>query len=372
VRKLIYLDNAATMQPRAEAIIKAMPILFDEYGNPSSQHSVGFRARRAVEDARQRIADALEVEPDNIFFTSGSTEAANYVMRCGYKSNIRYMSPIEHHAFLNSAKALCEVHEIPVDKYGRYLFGEVSFIDDGIICLSVGNNVIGNIVPIEDYRRLWATTGCPIAIDVTQSFGHLDITEYISRCDIAFGSFHKMGGVQGCGFIYISDDLKPQLAPMAYGGAQENGFRASTENVFGIVVGGLASEIAFRNMRDAQKKVEKLRNYFFKLLLENFSGAMSINGEIDYNHRLAGNINIRFDNIRGEELLEYLNQFGICASSGSACDSDSGEPNHVLKAIGLTDKQANASIRFSLSEDNTKEDIEECIKILRRGVDLLS
>lgn len=368
---MIYFDNAATTKPDEEAVQRAMPFLQEEYGNPSAHYSFGRKAKVAIEHARKQVANVLCVNPREVYFTSGSTEAANYIMRCGYKSNVVYMSTIEHHAYLRSAGAYCDLIDIPVNELGEYCLDEVDFDNDGMICLSIGNNVIGTVLDIDKLKALRSCVDLPIVLDITQAFGHIPIEEYVSCADIVFGSFHKMGGIKGSGFIYISDRIKPQLSNIAYGGEQEQGFRASTENVFGIVIGGHASEIAQRNLLFNKNIVDCTESLFVNKLTSCFGDKISFNSLND-SRSLPGIINVEFKGYRAEEILTWLDQFGVCASSGSACDSESNEPNYVLKAIGLTDAQANSSLRFSLSHNNTEEEVDKVVEILNEALDVLA
>ena len=361
---MIYLDNAATTKPKVEVLENALPYLTENYGNPSSPYSFGQTARKAIENARIQIALVLGVSSNEIYFTSGSTESINYITR---QFNRAYVGSIEHHATIYSARYNSKATVIPVDQDGFYLFSQVDMTEHGVICISLGNNVIGNIIPLKQIQELRSSCDNVIALDITQSFGHMDVKEYLKYVDIAYGSFHKLGGVKGCGFVYISDRISK--SPMLYGGAQESNFRAGTENVFGIVAGEYATRNSYRNLQKNKEKVGKLRNLFFNSMEEKCGNySWHLNGTADWNYRLAGNVNIRFDGYEGEELLSWLDLYGICGSSGSACDSESKEPNHVLKAIGLTDQQANSSIRFTISEDNTENEIIRTIDVLEMGL----
>lgn len=375
--KFIYLDNAATTRPYPEVIQAMIKFSEEKFYNPSSLYSTAMEVRREIEAARIKIAKTLNCSQEEIFFTSGGTEANNWAIKGilqKYKSKGRHIiaSTIEHHSVLNLchylAKKGWDVTFLPVDKYGLVNVNAVKEAirdDTALVTIMFANNEIGTIEPIKDIASICRERGVVFHTDAVQAYGHLPIDVKDMNIDLLSASGHKFGGPKGVGFLYKNKDV--DIATWAYGGAQEHSLRAGTENVAGIVGMGIAAERIDKNIEE-QGKQASLRDYFIERVL----------GEIDNTHlnghpqkRLANNISISFNFIEGESLMLLLDNFGIGVSTGSACASTSLEPSHVLLAIGLPHETAHGTIRFTISEETTKEDLDYTIEKLKVCVDKL-
>ncbi len=375
--KFIYLDNAATTRPYPEVIQAMIKFSAEKFYNPSSLYSTAMEVRREIEAARMNIAKTLNCSQEEIFFTSGGTEANNWAIKGilqKYKSKGRHIitSAIEHHSVLNLchylAKKGWDVTFLPVDKYGLVDINAVKEAirdDTALVSIMFANNEIGTIEPIKDIASVCRERGVIFHTDAVQAYGHLPIDVKDMKVDLLSASGHKFGGPKGIGFLYKNKDI--DIATWTYGGAQEHSLRAGTENAAGIVGIGIAAERIAKNIEE-QEKQASLRDYFIERVL----------GEIDNTHlnghpqkRLANNISISFDFIEGESLMLLLDNFGIGVSTGSACASTSLEPSHVLLAIGLPHETAHGTIRFTISEETTKEDLDYTIEKLKVCVDKL-
>lgn len=375
---MIYLDHAATT-PVSEEVFEAMRPYFTElYGNPSSGYRFASKAKKAVEQARQIIADGIHALPEEIYFTGGGSESDNWALKSiaraySDKGNHIITSKIEHHAILNTAKALeqsgFEVTYLDVDENGLIDLQQLEHaIRENTILISVmtANNEIGTIEPIAEIGRIAHEHGILFHTDAVQAFGHLPIDVEEQKIDLLSASSHKLNGPKGEGFLYIRKGTK--ITPLIHGGSQEKSRRAGTLNVPGIVGLGKASEIAFREMEKRMLYERQLRDYLIERVLTEIPYSR-LNG--DRVQRLPNNANFSFRFIEGESLLILLEQKGVCASSGSACTSASLEASHVLLAIGLPHEIAHGSLRLTLSHQTTKENIDDTVDAIRQSVERL-
>lgn len=349
-----------------------MPFLTDNYGNPSSLYSIGQDARAAVEDARHKVAVALGAAKDNeIYFTSGGSEADNWAIKgaahvIAQKGKKHIVSTkFEHHAVLHTLKALekegFEITLLDVHEDGLVRLDELKAAvrdDTALVTVMFANNEIGTIQPIAEIGAFCHEKGILFHTDAVQAIGNIEINVVDMHIDMLSLSAHKIHGPKGVGVLYCRNGVR--LQTLIDGGAQERGRRAGTENTAGIVGLGVAITDAVSNIKGRCEKLQKLRDRFI-------DGALKIersrlNG--DRTHRLAGSANMCFEGIEGESLLLWLDNNGICASSGSACTSGSLDPSHVLLAIGLPHEIAHGSLRVSFSDENTMEDVDHILDVL--------
>ena len=369
--KNIYLDYAATT-PVDPEVIKVMQPFFDKiYGNPSSIHSFGRDAKKAIEKAREQVASVIDARTEEIVFTSGGTEANNFAIKgVAYankeKGNHIITSSIEHHAVLEPCRFLetqgFKITYIRPDKEGLIDPNEIKkAITDKTILISImhANNEIGTIQPINEIARLAKEQSIYFHTDAVQTTGHIsfDLTEM--PVDLLSMSAHKFYGPKGIGALFIRKGVK--IMPFMHGGEQENNRRASTENTAGIVGMGRAIEIAKKEMLAEFKRISILRNKFESEILK--IEQVVLNGH--KTNRLPGNLNVSVGFIEGEAILLNLDLKGIACSTGSACSSASNEPSHVLSAIGLAPESCRSSIRFSLGKYTTEKDVEYVAKIFK-------
>ncbi len=364
MKKLVYADNSATTRLKPEVLNEMMPYLTEEYGNPSSIYSMSATPRKAIEDARVKVAAAIGAEPSEIIFTSGATESDNWAIKGaaqiapeGKKHIIS--SKIEHHAVLHSLKALekegFEVTYLDVDEYGRVNPEDVLNAireDTCLITIMYANNEIGTIEPVSEIGKIAKEKGILFHTDAVQAIGNVEINVKEENIDMLSLSAHKFYGPKGVGALYIRKGVK--LFPYMDGGAQERKKRAGTENTAGIVGLGKAIELACQNISAKTEKLAEMRDELIRIIEEKIP-YVRLNGH--RTERLAGNVNMCFRFIEGEALLLSLDLVGISASSGSACTSGSLDPSHVLLAIGLPHEIAHGSLRVSLGDFNTMEDI---------------
>ncbi|OQB14601.1 MAG: Cysteine desulfurase [Firmicutes bacterium ADurb.Bin193] len=363
---MIYVDNAATTRLKPEVLEKMMPYLTDHFGNPSSIYTSGREAKIAVNSARAGIAAALGATESEIFFTGSGSEADNWAIKGvahAAKGKHLITSAIEHHAVLHCFEYLgrngYEVTYLPVDSLGLVNPEDLKNAireDTALISIMTANNEIGTIQPIPQLAAIAREHKIPFHTDAVQAFGHIPLNVNELGVDLLSVSAHKIGGPKGVGALYIRKGTK--ITQFIHGGAQENGKRASTENVAGIVGFAHAAALAIRNLDENAKKVTELRDYYIKRVKETIPYCV-LNGHPEL--RLPGNSNFSFEFIEGESLLLSLDMKGIEASSGSACTSGSLDPSHVLLAIGLPHEIAHGSLRISFSEDNTKEEVDTII-----------
>lgn len=375
----IYLDHAATTKLDSRVLEEMLPYMEDLYGNPSSLYGLGKQAHDAIQIARKQIADSINATSEEIYFTSGGTESDNWALRSaveGYaqdKGMHIITSSVEHHAVLRTLRYLedfgFEVTYLPVDENGLISIEDLEKAirpDTVLISIMFANNEIGTIEPIQQIGKIAYERGILFHTDAVQAFGNTLIDVNKMHIDFLSASAHKFYGPKGVGFLYARKGLK--LFPMIYGGDQESQMRAGTENVPGIVGMGKAAELVYRNRLDNIIKTERLRDYLIEEVLKEIPDS-KCNGS--RYKRLPGNANFSFVGVDGETLMQLLDMQGIYVSSGAACNSDSIEPSHVLKAIGLSDEMARSSIRISLGNDSTKREIDATIKGLKRCVETL-
>lgn len=369
--KHIYFDNSATTRVDDEVLKEMMPYLTEEYGNASSIYKLGRNNRNAVETAREKVARAINAEPEEIYFTSGGTESDNTAIRgIAYnnkkKGNHIITSKIEHPAVLETCKQLekegFKISYIDVDENGIINLEQLrKSIQDTTILISImfANNEIGTIQPIKEIGEIARKNNICFHTDSVQAVGSIKIDVKEMNIDSLSMSAHKFYGTKGIGALYVKKGIIFQK--FMNGGHQERNKRAGTENVPAIVGMGKAIEIAYRDLEKHTKKIKELRDYYVKQVKDKIP-YIRINGDME--KRLPGNSNISFKFIEGESLLLNLDLKGICASSGSACTSGSLDPSHVLLAIGLPHEIAHGSLRISIGKYNTKEEIDYLVENL--------
>lgn len=369
--RFIYFDHAATTYVKPEVLDVMLPYFTEKYGNPSSIYSIGRESKRAIEEAREKVAKAINAEPKEIFFTGSGSEADNWAIKgVAYanrkKGNHIITSSIEHHAVLHTCQYLesdgFEVTYLPVDADGLVNPEDVrKAIKDNTILISImfANNEIGTIEPIAEIGKIAKEKGIYFHTDAVQAVGNVPIDVNALNVDLLSMSGHKFYGPKGVGVLYVRKGVK--ITSFMHGGAQERGRRASTENIAGIVGMGKAIELATTNIEEHTNKVKALRD---KIINEipNKIPYVKLNGHRE--QRLPGNVNFSFEFIEGESLLLMLDMKGIAASSGSACTSGSLDPSHVLLAIGLPHETAHGSLRISLGDENTEEDVNYLLETL--------
>ena len=378
MEQFVYADNAATTKLSPAVLEAMMPYLTEEYGNPSSLYRFGNHAKRAIEQARKEVADVLGAEPFEILFTGGGTEADNWVKEIMRSLKARgknhfITSAVEHHALLHSAQRLqkegFEVTFIPVDREGRIDPEQIRAAirpETGLVSIMFANNEIGTIYPIQEIGAICRQAGVLFHTDAVQAAGHLPINVKEMNIDLLSLSAHKFHGPKGVGAFYCRRGIP--LPSLIDGGAQERGKRAGTENVAGIVGLGAALRLANEEMSEASARVSAMRDRLIDGILQTVP-MCRLNGP--RHNRLPGNCNISFLGIEGESLLLRLDLAGIAASSGSACASSSLDPSHVLLAIGLPHEVAHGSVRLSLSDYNTEEDVDYILEKLPEIVSTL-
>ena len=368
----VYMDNAATTALSPKVLEQMMPYLTQTYGNPSSVHAFGREARQGVEKARAQVAKALNATEDEIIFTGCGTESDNTVLlgvaeRYKNKGNHIITTNIEHHAILHTCEYLekhgCEVTYLPVDEYGRVTAQQVAeAIKPNTILVSVmfANNEVGTIMPIAEIGAVCKEKGVLFHTDAVQAVGHIAIDVKAMNIDMLSLSAHKFHGPKGVGALYMRRGIR--LPSHIMGGAQERGRRAGTENTAGIVGLGAAIELACENISENAAKLTVLRNRLMEGI-EREIPEVKLNGHPT--ERLPNNVNYSIRYIEGEAILLMLDMNGVAASSGSACTSGSLDPSHVLLALGLTHEVAHGSVRLTLGEETTEEDIDYVIQVLK-------
>ena len=378
---MIYLDNAATTKTAPEVVDAMLPYFSEYYGNASTIYGLGAESKKAMDHARQTIADSLGAKPEEIYFTAGGSESDNWALKAtaeAYASKGKHIitTKIEHHAILHTCEYLekrgFEITYLNVDRDGLISLDELKAAirpDTILISVMFANNEIGTIEPIAEIGEIAKEHGVLFHTDAVQAYAQVPINVDEMHIDMLSASGHKLNGPKGIGFLYIRKGVK--IRSFVHGGAQERSRRAGTENIPGIVGLGAAVERAMRIMDSKTSKEIELRDYLIGRL-ENEIPHCWLNGH--RTKRLPNNINFSFLFIEGESMLIMLDMKGICASSGSACTSGSLDPSHVLLAIGLKHEEAHGSLRLTLSEDSTKEEMdivaEEVKKIVQRLRDM--
>ena len=376
---MLYLDNAASTPLHPDAFKSMMPFFTENYGNPSGVHSQSRFAKNAIESAREGIAEILGADTNEIFFTSGGTEAANWAILGSahvYKDESPHFitSQVEHHGVLNAFTELqkqgFDVTFIQPDREG---FIHPTTLKDAmkpstrLVSIMFANNEVGTIEPIDELVGVTSGHNICFHTDAVQAVGHIPVNVKALGVDLLSFSAHKFYGPKGVGGLYIKKGTK--IHKQLHGGGQEKNRRAGTENVAGIVGMHEALKISVRKMDEERVRLEKIRDKLIFEILTNISHS-HLNGTVG-DRRLPGNVHISFDFIEGESLLLHLDLQGIYASTGSACSSGSLEPSHMLLSMGLTHEEANGAIRFSLGMGNTEDDINKLMPVLVTAVDKL-
>mgnify|MGYP001662475581 FL=1 len=374
----VYLDNAATTALSPAVLEQMMPYLTTIYGNPSSPHSFGQEARKGVEHARDQVAKALNALPEEIIFTGCGTESDNTVLfgvaeRYAKKGNHIITTNVEHHAILHTCEALekrgVKVTYLPVDENGMVTAEQVEkAITDQTILVSImfANNEVGTIMPVAEIGKVCREHGVLFHTDAVQAVGHVPVDVKAMNIDMLSLSAHKFHGPKGVGALYVKKGIR--LPAYVMGGAQERNRRAGTENVAGIVGLGAAIEIAVQQLPESAARMTKLRDKLIAGIAERIP-EVKLNGHPTL--RLPNNVNYSIKYIEGESILLMLDMNGIAASSGSACTSGSLDPSHVLLALGLTHEVAHGSVRLTLSDETTEEDIDYVLEILPKVAERL-
>ena len=371
--KTRYFDHAATTPVREEVIKEMLPYFGVSFGNASALYSKGREAKRALEEARERVGNAIGASSHEIYFTSCGSESDNLAIKgIAYankdKGNHIITTKIEHHAVLNSCQTLerkgYEVTYLNVNKYGEISLEElINAIKPTTILISImfANNEIGTIEPIQEIGEIAKQRGITFHTDAVQAVGNCRIDVNKMNIDLLSMSGHKFYAPKGVGALYIRDGIN--IEKIQDGGNQERGKRAGTENIAEIVGMGKAIELIYSEYEEYNKHLKRLRDYYIKELQKRLPNT-KLNGSLE--NRLAGNANISFSGINAQDLLLQLDAVGICASAGSACSTGNPMPSHVLTAIGLSQKLAEGTLRVSFGRDNTKEDVDFLLATLEK------
>lgn len=375
---MIYLDNAATTRVSAEVFEAMKPYFCEQYANPSAIYSFAGSAAKAVDEARRQSAALIGAQPNEIYFTAGGSESDNWAVKAAAEASAAkgkhlITSVIEHHAVLHAFEYLekhgFEVTYLPVDEDGIVKLDALEAAirkDTTLISVMAANNEIGTIQPLKEIGAFAKKNGILFHTDAVQAYGHIPLDVDALNIDLMSVSGHKFHGPKGIGFLYIRKGVR--LGAFIHGGAQERARRAGTHNTPGIVGLGTAVALAAAQMKENIEKETKLRDYLIKRVLEEIPYSR-LNGHRV--NRLPNNANFCFRFIEGESLLILLDQKGICASSGSACTSGSLDPSHVLLAIGLPHEIAHGSLRLTLSEETTQEEIDVTVEAIKNIVERL-
>lgn len=367
----IYFDHSATTKIKKEVLDSMLPYLKEQYGNPSSIYSLGRESKKAIENARKQVADAIKAQTDEIYFTSSGTESDNWAIKgIAYANKQKgkhiITSSIEHHAVLHTCEFLknegFEITYIPVDRDGIVKINELKRAiksDTILISIMLANNEIGTIQPIKEISSIAKKHKIYLHTDAVQAIGNIPVDVNKLGVDLLSLSGHKIYGPKGVGVLYIKKGTK--ISPFIHGGGQEKGKRAGTENVPNIVGIGKAIELVTKDISSTSIHLEKLRNNTIEEILKVIPHSR-LNGH--RKKRLPGNVNISFEYVEGESILLMLDSKGIFASTGSACTSGTLDPSHVLLAIGLPHEIAHGSLRLSFGPENTQEEIDYLLKVL--------
>lgn len=375
MKNIIYLDNAATTRTAPEVVEAMLPYFTEHYGNPSSIYSLGAESKKAITGVRETVAASLGAQANEIYFTAGGSEADNWALKAtaeAYADKGKHIitTKIEHHAILHTCEYLekkgYDVTYLDVDENGLVKLEELEKAirpDTILISVMFANNEIGTIEPIKEIGAIAKEHGILFHTDAVQAYGQLPIQVDELHIDMLSASGHKLNGPKGIGFLYIRKGIKSRS--FIHGGAQERSRRAGTENVPGIVGFGRAVERALRIMDEKTAREIELRDYLIGRI-EKEVPYCRLNG--DRVRRLPNNVNISFEFVEGESMLIMLDMKGICASSGSACTSGSLDPSHVLLAIGLPHEKAHGSLRLTLCEENTMEEMDTVVDAVKEIV----
>ena len=375
--EIIYFDHASTTQIDSRVLDEMMPYLKDNYGNASSLHSVGRNAVKGLDNARDEIASIINAKPDEIYFTSGGTESDNWAIKGAFltraNKNKIVSSSIEHPACLNAIESIkkqgAEVSLINPKNNGIVDLNDFSSNIDGntfLTCCMTANNEVGTIQPIKEICNIAHEKGSLFFTDAVQYIGTNNVDVKDLAVDMLSASAHKFYGPKGVGFLYVKNGVK--LGTLLNGGHQERQKRAGTSNVAYIVGMATALRLSRQNMIEEKSKILSLRNAFIDMILSQISCAR-LNGVRDM--RIESNANITFNGINGDRLLYSLDLNGICASMGSACSAGDITPSYVLTNMGLSEKDAFSTLRFSFGKENTLSQVEKCVRILKSEIDKL-
>lgn len=377
-KRFIYLDHAATTPARPEVVEAMLPYFTENFGNPSSVYTFSQKNKAKITECRELIANTLGAKSNEIYFTAGGSESDNWALKAtaeAYAAKGKHIitTKIEHHAILHTAQYLerkgFEITYLDVDENGVVKLDQLRAAirpDTILISVMFANNEIGTVEPIKEIGEIAKEHGILFHTDAVQAYGQVPINVDECNIDMLSASGHKLNGPKGIGFLYIRTGLK--LRSFVHGGAQERSRRAGTENVTGIVGLAKAVEIAFDTMEERTKKECELRDYLIDRVLSEVPYAR-LNGH--RSNRLPNNVNISFQFIEGESMLIMLDMAGICGSSGSACTSGSLDPSHVLLAIGLPHEIAHGSLRLTLGDENTMEEMDYVIEHIKEIVEKL-
>lgn len=372
MQRSIYFDHAATTAVDEKVLMEMLPYFTVSYGNPSSAYEVGRRNKMAIENARKKVANVINAKNKEIFFTGGGSESDNLALKGVIHANKNskkhiITTKIEHHAISNSCKTLeeegVEVTYLNVDKNGKINLQELeNSIKPYTVLISVmtANNEIGTIEPIAEIGKIAKEKKILFHTDAVQGIGNIKIDVQKMNIDLLSMSAHKFYGPKGVGALYVREGVL--FNQIIDGGHQEKGKRAGTENVPGIVGLGKAIELAYQNIDEYNNQLKELRDYCINQLKNNFNN-IKINGDME--NRLSGNVNVSFIGQDSSELLLRLDEFGICTSAGSACNTGVTTPSEVLMAIGLKENEASGTLRFSFGKENTKEEVDFLIEKLK-------
>lgn len=372
---MIYLDNAATTKTAPEVVEAMLPYFTEYYGNAGGIYGLGNKSKKAVIEAKETIAATLGAEPNEIYFTAGGTESDNWALKACYeayrgKGKHIITTKIEHHAVLHTCEYLSkqgvDITYLDVDKDGLIDLEQLERAirpDTILISVMFANNEIGTIQPVKEIGKIAAEHGILFHTDAVQAYGQLLIDVAECHIDMLSASAHKFNGPKGVGFLYIGK--KARIHSFIHGGQQERGRRAGTENIPGIVGMAAAVKRAYRIMQEKTAKEVELRDYMISRVEREISGTR-LNGH--RTNRLPGNVNFSFTSVESETALIMLDMQGICASGGSACTTGSIDPSHVLLATGSSPETARGALRLTLSEENTKEEMDIVVEELKRIV----
>jgi cysteine desulfurase len=365
---VIYADNAATTRISDSVFEKMLPFLCEQYGNASSQYSLGVKAKQAIEQARKQVAAAIGAETSEIIFTSGGSEANSWVLRCvadTHRNEPMHIitSAIEHRSVLNACRSLeqrgVEVTYLPVDASGKVSIANVKKATKAhtrLVSIMLANNELGTVQPIAEIGGLLKSEGILFHTDAVQAVGHIPVDINELQVDFLTASAHKFNGAKGTGILYKRSDL--ELLPLVFGGEQEHGLRAGTENVAGIVAAGYAIEESVSEMAKTAKRLKAMVEDTVNGIKEKIP-SVRVNGDSEC--RLPGTVNLCFHSVSGESLMHLLDLKGVCLSTSSACTSGKDEPSHVLLALGLTEQQAKSTIRISYGKYNRTEEVSKVV-----------
>lgn len=378
MKKIIYLDNAATTQMDSQVLESMTPYFMEYYGNPAAIYSLAGESGKAVAKARTQVAELIGAKREEIYFTGGGSESDNWAMKAVadlYEKEGCHIitTQIEHHAVLHTCEYLekrgCKVTYVEPDAEGRVAPEKIKQAirpDTRLISVMAANNEIGTIQPLEEIGKIAKERGILFHTDAVQAFGHIPLDVEKLQVDMLSASAHKIHGPKGVGILYIRRNVK--IGSFIHGGAQEKHRRAGTHNVPAIVGMGAAAELARARMEESMEKESELRDYLIEQVLAQVPGSILTGGR---DNRLPNNASFCFEKIEGESLLILLSQQGICGSGGSACSTGAVDPSHVLKAIGVDKELAKGALRLTVSSKTTKEELDETVAAIQANVERL-